>query len=227
MLRRMRLLMRTGLSAAVAASFFFSSRRRHTRWPRDWSSDVCSSDLSRGRLRTPSLTGRAGHRVGHARPGFADERAVVGYSRQNAGVTSAVGRFGRDRIPFPAMMGLRATFLTDGGQSAASVAELLAEHLGRSRRSMDIAIYDLKLSGAPGGRIRQVIQDGRARGVAIRLVFNQERARTRPLPPPGFIDYDFLHSLQVDSRAIPGVRDLMHHKYVVSDAGTRDAAVWT
>src|SRR5207253_381554 len=24
----------------------FSSRRRHTRWPRDWSSDVCSSDLS-------------------------------------------------------------------------------------------------------------------------------------------------------------------------------------
>src|SRR5437870_11670194 len=27
--------------------FFFSSRRRHTRWPRDWSSDVCSSDLKR------------------------------------------------------------------------------------------------------------------------------------------------------------------------------------
>src|SRR3989440_10566416 len=26
--------------------FFFSSRRRHTRSDRDWSSDVCSSDLS-------------------------------------------------------------------------------------------------------------------------------------------------------------------------------------
>src|SRR3712207_7902658 len=26
-------------------SFFFSSRRRHTRYWRDWSSDVCSSDL--------------------------------------------------------------------------------------------------------------------------------------------------------------------------------------
>ena len=25
--------------------FFFSSRRRHTRCSRDWSSDVCSSDL--------------------------------------------------------------------------------------------------------------------------------------------------------------------------------------
>src|SRR5436309_8910158 len=30
--------------------FFFSSRRRHTRFSRDWSSDVCSSDLS------PTLT---------------------------------------------------------------------------------------------------------------------------------------------------------------------------
>src|SRR5690606_312876 len=30
--------------------FFFSSRRRHTRFSRDWSSDVCSSDLFDGRL---------------------------------------------------------------------------------------------------------------------------------------------------------------------------------
>src|SRR5215470_15957091 len=30
--------------------FFFSSRRRHTRCYRDWSSDVCSSDLCRGGL---------------------------------------------------------------------------------------------------------------------------------------------------------------------------------
>src|SRR5690606_41000621 len=30
----------------VMYSFFFSSRRRHTRFSRDWSSDVCSSDLS-------------------------------------------------------------------------------------------------------------------------------------------------------------------------------------
>src|SRR5690625_5888728 len=31
--------------------FFFSSRRRHTRWPRDWSSDVCSSDLDSDEIR--------------------------------------------------------------------------------------------------------------------------------------------------------------------------------
>src|SRR6266508_6135651 len=33
------------LSKYIFCSFVFTSRRRHTRWPRDWSSDVCSSDL--------------------------------------------------------------------------------------------------------------------------------------------------------------------------------------
>src|SRR5690606_40516923 len=37
-------------SDRAAQYFFFSSRRRHTRFSRDWSSDVCSSDL-RGELR--------------------------------------------------------------------------------------------------------------------------------------------------------------------------------
>src|SRR3712207_8952840 len=31
--------------SVVTRIFFFSSRRRHTRYWRDWSSDVCSSDL--------------------------------------------------------------------------------------------------------------------------------------------------------------------------------------
>src|SRR5439155_7364841 len=33
------------IHSCINLYFFFSSRRRHTRWPRDWSSDVCSSDL--------------------------------------------------------------------------------------------------------------------------------------------------------------------------------------
>src|SRR2546430_3527940 len=33
-------------SSIVHTFFFFSSRRRHTRFDCDWSSDVCSSDLS-------------------------------------------------------------------------------------------------------------------------------------------------------------------------------------
>src|SRR5215813_5087535 len=47
--------------------FFFSSRRRHTRCGRDWSSDVCSSDLGLTHL-TPWLmrqVGEAADGAGH------------------------------------------------------------------------------------------------------------------------------------------------------------------
>src|SRR5690606_39281309 len=40
--------------------FFFSSRRRHTRFSRDWSSDVCSSDLSGHREETERLIEKLG-----------------------------------------------------------------------------------------------------------------------------------------------------------------------
>src|SRR5207253_7084872 len=48
--------------------FFFSSRRRHTRWPRDWSSDVCSSDLdalSIKRKRSPAVASDLTRRTAH------------------------------------------------------------------------------------------------------------------------------------------------------------------
>src|SRR2546429_3401306 len=38
------------LTESVRRFFFFSSRRRHTRCSRDWSSDVCSSDLAEDTL---------------------------------------------------------------------------------------------------------------------------------------------------------------------------------
>src|SRR5207247_4098060 len=46
----------------------FSSRRRHTRSTRDWSSDVCSSDLER-----PSAAGR---RIGRMSPPQAPEPVI-------------------------------------------------------------------------------------------------------------------------------------------------------
>src|SRR3712207_7759067 len=44
--------------------FFFSSRRRHTRYWRDWSSDVCSSDLAPAQRQPGGLVplGRGGPR---------------------------------------------------------------------------------------------------------------------------------------------------------------------
>src|SRR5947209_2087937 len=42
-------------------AFFFSSRRRHTSYWRDWSSDVCSSDLNQRRSpASPTVTGGSG-----------------------------------------------------------------------------------------------------------------------------------------------------------------------
>src|SRR5690554_7793428 len=41
--------------------FFFSSRRRHTRCGRDWSSDVCSSDLYQDLMKSLSFNSKAKH----------------------------------------------------------------------------------------------------------------------------------------------------------------------
>src|SRR2546430_7671661 len=59
--------------------FFFSSRRRHTRFDCDWSSDVCSSDLvqagGQGAGRAPRRAGGEGEEVtGETRGGRAGRR---------------------------------------------------------------------------------------------------------------------------------------------------------
>src|SRR3712207_6848787 len=52
--------------------FFFSSRRRHTRYWRDWSSDVCSSDLGPHRVGREVVVVLDDHRV----VALGDPRAV-------------------------------------------------------------------------------------------------------------------------------------------------------
>src|SRR5690606_39443110 len=73
--------------------FFFSSRRRHTRFSRDWSSDVCSSDLvvgvadiNRGENITLLLLERANTVVGdipHLRTGHYTTGMNRSLSRDN------------------------------------------------------------------------------------------------------------------------------------------------
>src|SRR5690606_14520962 len=59
--------------------FFFSSRRRHTRFSRDWSSDVCSSDLYRkyGRLKAAQVANVITYR---ARSAVRDVAKALGYA---------------------------------------------------------------------------------------------------------------------------------------------------
>src|SRR2546421_2938298 len=57
-----------GRYIGTGSVFFFSSRRRHTRSDRDWSSDVCSSDLIQGfRSENRVRSSRAGLRARIAR----------------------------------------------------------------------------------------------------------------------------------------------------------------
>src|SRR5207249_8914733 len=76
--------------------FFFSSRRRHTRSKRDWSSDVCSSDLIvergfSGRLRpSPERPGRG------VRERFV--RRVAGEDDRHVGRTKRAAVERRDEI---------------------------------------------------------------------------------------------------------------------------------
>src|SRR5690606_39730667 len=67
--------------------FFFSSRRRHTRFSRDWSSDVCSSDLLLGELavRVHVVDADAEH-LGAGRPHLVDRVA------ERADLLGAAGR---------------------------------------------------------------------------------------------------------------------------------------
>src|SRR5215207_3674081 len=119
---------------------------------------------------------------------------------------------------------------TDGGQTAEAVAERVVAWLGAARRTLDLALYDVRLPDAVGDRVASAIKDAAARGVEVRIAFNQderppeEEAVERPFfPAPPRTEPHVLETLGVPIKPIPGWRDLMHHKYVVRDR----ESVWT
>jgi phosphatidylserine/phosphatidylglycerophosphate/cardiolipin synthase-like enzyme len=69
--------------------------------------------------------------------------------------------------------------------------------------------------------VRSALVDASARGVAVRLAYNVDHGKR--LPPPPQTDPGLVEALPVPTRPIPGVPDLMHHKFVVRDG----ESVWT
>jgi phosphatidylserine/phosphatidylglycerophosphate/cardiolipin synthase-like enzyme len=122
---------------------------------------------------------------------------------------------------------LEVSFLNDGAQRAEDVAAELSAFLGGAQRSLDIALYDLNISGPPADIIRTAITAASGRGVAVRLLYNVDFPNPIPVPPPPEPDTGFIDSLGIPAKPVPGVPDLMHHKYVVRDRGSDSAAVWT
>ena len=112
------------------------------------------------------------------------------------------------------------------------MAQRIASFLDGATKSLDVALYDLRLEEAPGTTLLNSFTSAVKRGVVVRLMFNQDHAQTIPVPPPPEIDWAFvdrLRSVGVHIKPVPGVPDLMHHKYVVRDGGAvlTGSANWT
>jgi phosphatidylserine/phosphatidylglycerophosphate/cardiolipin synthase-like enzyme len=115
-------------------------------------------------------------------------------------------------------------FLTDGGQRAAEVLERLVTFLSQAETSLDLAIYDAFLEGDTAERLLDALRAARRRGVQVRIVYNDDHRGPVAVPPPAQgVSLLARFADAVPSTAIPGVPDLMHHKYVIRDGG----AVWT
>lgn len=127
------------------------------------------------------------------------------------------------RTGFP----IATVFLTDKGQRADGVASLIAEFVSRARRSLEIAIYDIRLDGRPADILAHAVRQAVGRGVHCRLIFNEEHAMEIPVPPPPRVDWSLIKRMGVHFHPVSGIPDLMHHKYVIRDAGTPEAEVLT
>src|SRR6476661_1925365 len=116
--------------------------------------------------------------------------------------------------------------LEEGAQTAESIADALVAWIAPARTSLDLALYDVRLPGPVGDAVADALRAALARGVHVRIAFNDDTPGPdeRPFePPPPSTEPHRLEALGAELKAIPGWRDLMHHKYVVRDG----AAVWT
>jgi phosphatidylserine/phosphatidylglycerophosphate/cardiolipin synthase-like enzyme len=118
---------------------------------------------------------------------------------------------------------IAARTLTDGGQQPLEIAQVLAAFLDEATQSLEIAIYDFDLGPGTEMVVTNAIEGAAKRGVDVRLVFNLDFRGAIPVPPPPKARPEDIERLSVPTRGIPGIPDLMHHKFVVRDR----AAVWT
>src|SRR6266508_275199 len=114
----------------ILCFFFFSSRRRHTRWPRDWSSDVCSSDLKGAAARRrPESKGTARqqgqwHRE-EAVPSV--EIGMIGIGRMGAGMSRRLLTGGHRVIAYDRDPRALEAVTHAGADSAASLKAFVDE----------------------------------------------------------------------------------------------------
>jgi phosphatidylserine/phosphatidylglycerophosphate/cardiolipin synthase-like enzyme len=119
---------------------------------------------------------------------------------------------------------ITVTFLSPGGQQAADVLARLIGFIAGATHTLDLAVYDAHLEGGGGDELIAALNAAEGRGVTVRAVYNDVERKHPPIPPPP-AGPSLLQQLAnaVPAKAISGIPDLMHHKYVVRDG----ADVWT
>src|SRR5262245_8183853 len=95
--------------------------------------------------------------------------------------------------------------LTDGGQSAAGIAALVAAFLDGAKRTLDLAQYDFELGEETATIVGDAIRRAHERGVRVRLVYNTDHRKPIPVPPPPSPDETLIRSLPIEAKAIAGV----------------------
>jgi phosphatidylserine/phosphatidylglycerophosphate/cardiolipin synthase-like enzyme len=123
--------------------------------------------------------------------------------------------------------GISVTFLEDGQQPPEQVAQELLAFLQPATTSLDIAVYDCSLTGSLADTVGGAIRDLASRGVRVRVGYYAGPHESPVVAPQAGSSAGFLQMLQVPVRPIQGFQSLMHDKYVIRDAGTGNAAVWT
>lgn len=125
---------------------------------------------------------------------------------------------------------LSVHFLAEGEQRPIDIATMLANFLREARHSLDIAIYDFRLSDPLWQVVASALAEAATAGATVRIAYDADKPATPNLlagmdPAPVGTE-GFVQSLGYPWRRIGGMK-LMHNKYIVRDAGTPGAAVWT
>ena len=107
--------------------------------------------------------------------------------------------------------------LRDGGQDPAGIAAKIASFLSPATRSLELALYDVHLDSENAAPIHAALAEVLARKVQVRLVYNVDFGKEIAVPRPPVLRPELVEALPVETRGVPGVPDLMHHKYVVRD----------
>jgi phosphatidylserine/phosphatidylglycerophosphate/cardiolipin synthase-like enzyme len=143
------------------------------------------------------------------------------------------------------MTDLEVTFLRDtahfpSASQPADTAKMLAQFVQAAKSSLDIAIYDFKLSDGLGGTVADAFKSAAGKGVKVRIGYDANKPPAQTItafeasgadPAPVGTEqwlkehFDGVDGIELKPIISPGSK-LMHSKYIVRDRDSDEAAVW-